>query len=78
MSFSRWSEDDEETSEECVFLDTDGFWRTSDCSSENRGAICYASESMYATRIFIKIYFYSVMKCIQCFQKACNLKIATF
>lgn len=53
MSFSRWSEDDEETSEECVFLDTDGFWRTSDCSSENRGAICYASESMYATIIFI-------------------------
>uniref|UniRef100_A0A8C0VS99 Lymphocyte antigen 75 n=1 Tax=Cyanistes caeruleus TaxID=156563 RepID=A0A8C0VS99_CYACU len=44
VSFSRWSEDDEETNEECVFLDTDGFWRTSDCSSENRGAICYTSE----------------------------------
>uniref|UniRef100_A0A8C3VJD0 Lymphocyte antigen 75 n=1 Tax=Catharus ustulatus TaxID=91951 RepID=A0A8C3VJD0_CATUS len=44
VSFSRWSEDDEDTNEECVFLDTDGFWRTSDCSSENRGAICYASE----------------------------------
>uniref|UniRef100_A0A8V5GIS0 Lymphocyte antigen 75 n=1 Tax=Melopsittacus undulatus TaxID=13146 RepID=A0A8V5GIS0_MELUD len=44
VSFSRWSEDDEETSEECVFLDTDGFWKTSDCSSENRGVICYASE----------------------------------
>lgn len=68
MSFSRWSEDDEETNEECVFLDTDGFWRTSDCSSENRGAICYASESMYATIIFIKIYFYFIMKCIQRFQ----------
>uniref|UniRef100_A0A8V5GL26 Lymphocyte antigen 75 n=1 Tax=Melopsittacus undulatus TaxID=13146 RepID=A0A8V5GL26_MELUD len=46
VSFSRWSEDDEETSEECVFLDTDGFWKTSDCSSENRGVICYASESI--------------------------------
>uniref|UniRef100_A0A8C3J6Q4 Lymphocyte antigen 75 n=1 Tax=Calidris pygmaea TaxID=425635 RepID=A0A8C3J6Q4_9CHAR len=44
VSYSRWSDDDEETSEECVFLDTDGFWKTSDCSSENRGAICYASE----------------------------------
>ncbi|KAJ7405621.1 hypothetical protein BTVI_67932 [Pitangus sulphuratus] len=45
VSFSRWSEDDEETNEECVFLDTDGFWKSSDCSSENRGAICYASEN---------------------------------
>uniref|UniRef100_A0A8B9TUL6 Lymphocyte antigen 75 n=1 Tax=Anas platyrhynchos TaxID=8839 RepID=A0A8B9TUL6_ANAPL len=44
VSFSRWSEEDEETSEECVFLDIDGFWKTSDCSSANRGVICYSSE----------------------------------
>ncbi|XP_039349521.1 lymphocyte antigen 75 [Mauremys reevesii] len=41
IDFSRWSEEDEETSEECVFLDIDGFWKTSACSSENPGAICY-------------------------------------
>lgn len=57
VSFSRWSEDDEETSEECVYLDTDGFWKTSDCYSENRGAICYSSESMYLSTILPKAAF---------------------
>lgn len=75
MSFSRWSEDDEETNEECVFLDIDGFWRTSDCSSENRGAICYASESMYSIIIFIKFDFYYEMYSMI---PACNFKIAAF
>lgn len=75
MSFSRWSEDDEETNEECVFLDIDGFWRTSDCSSENRGAICYASESMYSIIIFIKFDFYYEMYSMI---PACNFKITAF
>ncbi|XP_074858195.1 lymphocyte antigen 75 isoform X2 [Carettochelys insculpta] len=43
--FSRWSEEDEETSEDCVFLDVDGFWKTSECSSEKPGAICYLPEN---------------------------------
>ncbi|XP_025055752.1 lymphocyte antigen 75, partial [Alligator sinensis] len=45
ISFSHWSEQDEETSEDCVFLDTDGFWKTSECSSEKLGAICYLPQN---------------------------------
>ncbi|XP_066135601.1 lymphocyte antigen 75 isoform X3 [Saccopteryx bilineata] len=40
LVFSRWTENNEQL-EDCVFLDTDGFWKTSDCDSSQPGAICY-------------------------------------
>ncbi|XP_057361522.1 lymphocyte antigen 75 isoform X1 [Manis pentadactyla] len=40
LQFSRWAENNEQL-EDCVILDTDGFWKTSDCNHNQPGAICY-------------------------------------
>nr|XP_020037336.1 lymphocyte antigen 75 [Castor canadensis] len=40
LHFSRWAENNKQL-EECVMLDTDGFWKTADCSDNQSGAICY-------------------------------------
>ncbi|XP_068401147.1 lymphocyte antigen 75 isoform X3 [Eschrichtius robustus] len=42
LQFSRWAENNEQL-EDCVVLDTDGFWKTSDCDNNQPGAICYYS-----------------------------------
>ncbi|ELW47108.1 Lymphocyte antigen 75 [Tupaia chinensis] len=39
LRFSRWA--DNQQVEDCVILDTDGFWKTADCSDNQPGAICY-------------------------------------
>ncbi|XP_049744742.1 lymphocyte antigen 75 isoform X2 [Elephas maximus indicus] len=40
LQFSRWAENNQQL-EDCVILDTDGFWKTSDCNDYQPGAICY-------------------------------------
>ncbi|EPY86900.1 hypothetical protein CB1_000290014, partial [Camelus ferus] len=42
LQFNRWAENNEQL-EDCVVLDTDGFWKTSDCDDDQPGAICYYS-----------------------------------
>ncbi|KAM4859204.1 lymphocyte antigen 75 isoform 2-T2 [Thomomys bottae] len=40
LHFSRWAENSQQL-EDCVILDTDGFWKTADCNDNQPGAICY-------------------------------------
>ncbi|XP_075385782.1 lymphocyte antigen 75 [Tenrec ecaudatus] len=40
LQFSRWAENNKQI-EDCVILDTDGFWKTVDCNDNQPGAICY-------------------------------------
>uniref|UniRef100_A0A8C4N9M0 Lymphocyte antigen 75 n=1 Tax=Equus asinus asinus TaxID=83772 RepID=A0A8C4N9M0_EQUAS len=45
LQFSRWAENNMQL-EDCVILDTDGFWKTYDCYDQQPGAICYYPGSM--------------------------------
>lgn len=52
LHFSRWAENNEQL-EDCVVLDTDGFWKTFDCDDKQPGAICYYPGSMVISNILI-------------------------
>ncbi|XP_054826085.1 lymphocyte antigen 75 [Eublepharis macularius] len=41
ISFSYWSEEEDDDADDCVYLDSDGFWKTSECAVEKPGAVCY-------------------------------------
>ncbi|XP_051022070.1 lymphocyte antigen 75 isoform X2 [Acomys russatus] len=40
LHFSNWAGSNEQL-DDCVILDTDGFWKTADCDDNQPGAICY-------------------------------------
>lgn len=40
LHFSNWAGNNEQL-DDCVILDTDGFWKTADCDDSQPGAICY-------------------------------------
>ncbi|XP_053327205.1 lymphocyte antigen 75 [Spea bombifrons] len=42
VTINRWSEEDE-GSEECVYMSEDGFWKTEDCDTMLPGAFCYSA-----------------------------------
>ncbi|XP_078084408.1 lymphocyte antigen 75 [Mustelus asterias] len=46
--FSHWSSDDSAPTDNCVYMDVDGFWRTSDCDLVLGGAICHSQQKELA------------------------------
>ncbi|KAJ6660826.1 hypothetical protein lerEdw1_017452 [Lerista edwardsae] len=54
VQFSRWSNDDGVLVDDCVYLDSDGFWKTSECYSKMPGAICYIPGDQNASLLSIK------------------------
>ncbi|KAM4697888.1 secretory phospholipase A2 receptor [Rhinophrynus dorsalis] len=41
--FTAWEDEDSPSDGDCVYVDTDGYWRSEDCSAELQGAACLIS-----------------------------------
>nr|XP_056717155.1 lymphocyte antigen 75 [Euleptes europaea] len=50
IRFSYWSEEEDEDEDDCVYLDSSGAWKTSECDIEKPGAICYLPRSRNETK----------------------------
>ncbi|XP_041056798.1 lymphocyte antigen 75 isoform X1 [Carcharodon carcharias] len=46
--YSHWSRDDSAPTDNCVYMDVDGFWRTLGCDSALEGAICHTQQKELA------------------------------
>uniref|UniRef100_A0A4W3H5F3 Lymphocyte antigen 75-like n=1 Tax=Callorhinchus milii TaxID=7868 RepID=A0A4W3H5F3_CALMI len=45
VTHSHWSKGDSEPTDDCVYMDTNGFWKTLGCESPLQGAICHIQQS---------------------------------
>ncbi|KAL8183355.1 UNVERIFIED_CONTAM: hypothetical protein K2H54_037991 [Gekko kuhli] len=54
VSLSYWSEEEDEDVDDCVYLDSDGFWKTTECDAEKPGAVCYSPGNANASVLSIK------------------------
>lgn len=54
LQFSNWAGSNEQL-DDCVILDTDGFWKTADCDDNQPGAICYYPGSMWIATVSIPL-----------------------
>lgn len=50
LHFSNWAANNEKL-DDCVILDTDGFWKTAGCNDNQPGAICYYPGSMEISNV---------------------------
>ncbi|XP_042191987.1 lymphocyte antigen 75 isoform X3 [Callorhinchus milii] len=44
VTHSHWSKGDSEPTDDCVYMDTNGFWKTLGCESPLQGAICHIQQ----------------------------------
>uniref|UniRef100_A0A4W3HS50 Lymphocyte antigen 75-like n=1 Tax=Callorhinchus milii TaxID=7868 RepID=A0A4W3HS50_CALMI len=45
VTHSHWSKGDSEPTDDCVYMDTNGFWKTLGCESPLQGAICHIQQN---------------------------------
>ncbi|XP_059822448.1 lymphocyte antigen 75 [Hypanus sabinus] len=45
LTYSHWSMDHSEATDNCVYMDVDGYWKTLSCNSVLKGAICHLQQN---------------------------------